>query len=196
MPIRLLLCCLFALPAVVAADAGEGQFMGYELGAEYPAPPPDVGVTTTGNLLIAAENPIKPDDIVQVNLIATPESRTIGYIIAASWYATEGEAREVARRYVELLRAKYADWTLGREEMDASLRIVEVNFDKAPYNLQLRLDRDEQDGRSMWRFSMSLGWQRDSEEWRAWQSKATAEHSGAKATEREQLLKESDIRGL
>ena len=91
MPIRLLLCCLFAFPAVVVADANEGQFMGYELGTEYPALPRDVEVTTVGNLLIEAENPTKPADIAQVSLVATPETRTIGYIIAASWYATEGD---------------------------------------------------------------------------------------------------------
>ena len=196
MPIRLLLCCLFALPADVVADASEGQFMGYELGTQYPALPQDVEVTTTGNLLIVAENPTKPADIVQVSLVATPESRTIGYIVAASWYTTEGEAREVGRRYVELLRAKYPDWDFGRERMDSSLRIVEVNLDKVPYNLQLSLVRDEYDSRSMWRISMGLGWRRETEEWNAWQDQAATEQVGARATEHEQLLKESDIRGL
>ena len=196
MPIRLLLCCLFAFPTVVVADASEGQFMGYELGTAYPALPRDVEVTTVGNLLIEAENPTKPADIAQVSLVATPETRTIGYIIAASWYGTEGEAREVGRRYVELLRAKYPDWDFGREMMDASLRIVEVNFDRAPYNLQLRLVRDEHDGRNMWRISMGLGWQRESEELHAWQSKAATEQVVAKATEYEKLMKESDVRGL
>jgi hypothetical protein len=196
MPIRLLLCCLVALPTVVVADASEGQFMGYELGTKYPAPPQNVEVTTTGNLLIAAENPTKPADIVQVSLIATPQSRTIGYIIAANWYATEAEAREVGRHYAELLRAKYPDWELGRELMDASFRIVEANFDKAPYSIQLRLVRDEYDGRSMWRFSMGLGWHRESNEWRAWQNQANTEHAAAMSAEREQLMKESDIRGL
>jgi hypothetical protein len=196
MPIRLLLCCLFALSTDVVADASDGQFMGYELGTEYPALPQDVEVTTTGNLLIAAENPTKPADIVQVSLIVTPESRTIGYIVAASWYATEGEAREVGRRYLELLRAKYPDWDFGRERMDANLRIVEVNFDKAPYNLQLGLARDEYEGRSMWRMSMGLGWHRETKEWQAWQNQAATEHAAARATEHGQLLKESDIRGL
>ncbi len=196
MPIRLLLCCLFALPADVVADASEGQFMGYELGTQYPALPQDVEVTTTGNLLIVAENPTKPADIVRVSLVATPESRTIGYIVAASWFTTEGEAREVGRRYVELLRAKYPDWDFGRERMDSSLRIVEVNFDKAPYNLQLSLVRDEYGGRSMWRISMGLGWHRETEEWHAWQNQAAIEQVAARATEHEQLLQESDIRGL
>jgi len=170
--------------------------MGYQLGTRYPAPGSNVEVMTTGNLLIAAENPTKPADIAQVSLIATPESRTIGGIIAASWYATEAEAREVARRYAELLRAKYGDWALGREVMDASSRVVEVNFDKAPHSLQLRLVRDEHDGGDMWRFSMSLGWTGESNEWRAWQDMAATEHASAKATERERLLNEADIRGL
>jgi hypothetical protein len=180
----------------VFADAGQGQFMGYELGQRYPARAAKVEVMTTGNLLIAADNPVKPDDIAEVILIATPESQTIGGIIAASWYATESEARVVARRYVELLRAKYADWALGREVMDASSQIVEVNLDKAPHNLQLRLVRDERDGRDMWRFSMGLHWNGTSNEWRAWQGVAATEHASAKAAERERLLKEADIRGL
>ena len=196
MPIRLFLCCLFALPTVAIADANDGQFMGYELGTEYPTPPREIEITTAGNLLIEAENPTKPSNIVQVNLVATPESQTIGYIIASSWYASEGEAREVGRRYVELLRAKYSDWDFGREMMDASLRIVELNFDKAPYNLQLSLRRDEYDGRSMWRFSMGLGWHRESKEWHAWQNRAATEQAAGKTTEHEQLMKDSDIRGL
>jgi len=196
MPIRLLLCCLFAIPTIVFADASVGQFMGYELGKIYPELPQGVEVTTAGNLLIAAENPTKPADIDHVSLIVTPESRTIGYIVAASWYPTESEAREFGRRYAELLRAKYPDWDFGRELMDASLRIVEVNFDKAPYNLQLSLVRDEHDGRSMWRISMGLGWHKETSEWDAWHSQAATEHSAARATESEQILKDADIRGL
>jgi hypothetical protein len=196
MPVKLLLCCLFALPTTVVADASDGQFMGYELGTKYPVLPQDVELTTTGNLLIAAENPTKPADIVQVNLIVTPVSGTIGYIVAASWYETEAEAREFGRRYVELLRAMYPDWDFGREFMDASLRIVEVNFDKAPHILQLRLVRDEYDGRSMWRISMGLGWHKETTQWQAWQEQAATEQDAARATEHDQLLKDSDIRGL
>jgi hypothetical protein len=48
----------------------------------------------------------------------------------------------------------------------------------------------------MWRISMGLGWQRESEELHAWQKKAATEQVVAKATEYEQLMKESDVRGL
>jgi len=196
MPVRLLLCCLFALPTYAVADAGDGQFMGFELGTRYPVLPQEVTITTTGNLLIEAENPTKPDDITQVGLIVTAESRTIGYIVAASWFDTEGEARDFGRRYFGLLRAKYPDWDFGREVMDASMRIVEVNLDKAPYNLRVSLVLDEYDGRDMWRFSMGLGWHGETREWQAWQNQAATEHAAARTTENEQLLKKSDIRGL
>ena len=196
MPTRLLLCCVLALPTLAISDANDGQFMGYELGEKYPTSPREVEVTTAGNLLIVADNPTKPSDIAQVSLVATPESQTIGYIIAAGWYATENEAREVGRRYVELLRAKYPDWDFGRELMDASYRIIEVNFDKPPHNLQLSLRRDEYDGRNMWRISMGLGWQRESKEWHAWRNQAATEQIATRATEHEKLLNESDVRGL
>jgi hypothetical protein len=196
MPIRLLLCCLFALPTVAIADAGEGQFMGYELGTKYPASPQEAGLTTTGNLLITAENPTKPADINQVSLIATPESRTIGYIIAASWFATEDEARDFGIRYIELLRAIYPAWDFGQEKMDENFDIVEVNLSQAPHNIKLSLARDERDGRSMWRISMGLGWDGESQEWNAWQDQAATEHIATRASEHEQLMKKSDIRGL
>jgi len=193
---RSMLFGLLALPAVVFADASDGQFMGYELGTDYATTPKQIERTTTGDVVIVAEDPFKPADIQQVKLFATAESRTIGYISAASWYATESEAREVGRRYAQLLRVKYPDWEFGRETMDASSRIVEVNFDKAPYTLQLRLVRDEHEGSTMWRFSMGLGWQPGTKEWRAWQDISTAQQSAAMATEREQILENSDVRGL
>jgi hypothetical protein len=196
MPGNFMLLCLLALPVVAFADASDGQFMGYKLGARYPATPEGSERTATGNLLIVAENPVKPADIMQVTLVATPESRTISYIDAASWYATEGEAREVGRRYVELLRAKYPDWRFGQEVLDANLRIVEVNFDKSPYNLRLRLMDDEHENRKMWRFSMSLSWQMNSREWLAWQNLSATQQAVVKATESEQLLKDSDVQGL
>ena len=196
MPLQLFLFCFLVLPAVVFADANDGQFMGYELGADYPATPQVSESTTTGNLLIVAEDPVKPAAIEQVSLVATPVSRTIGFIDAASWFATEEEAREMGRHYIELLRAKYPDWQFGREVMDANMRIVEVNLDKAPYTLQMRLVRDAHKGRDMWRFSMSLGWQIHSQLWLAWKNMSATQQAEQKTAEREQLLKDSDVRGL
>jgi hypothetical protein len=170
--------------------------MGYELGTNYATTPKHIERTTLGDVVIVADDPLKPADIQEVKLFATAVSRTIGYISAASWYATESEAREVARHYAELLRVKYPDWEFGREAMDASSRIVEVNFDKAPYNLRLRLVRDEHEGSNMWRFSMGLGWQPNTDEWQAWQDISTTQRSAAVATEREQILENADVRGL
>jgi hypothetical protein len=196
MPIKHLLYGLILLPIVVIADAGDGQFMGYELGTSYPSAPKDSEVTTTGNLLIVAENPVKPGNINEVRLVTTPGTRTIGYIAGMSWYDTESEAREVARRYVELLRAKYPDWEFGREMMDARMKIVGVNFDMPPHNIQLRLDRDGDAPGKEWRFSMGLGWITDSKELRAWQEKASSERRSLRTLEQQKLMDESDMSGL
>lgn len=196
MLIRFFLCCLFAFPAVVVADAGDGQFMGYELGEKYPASPQEQEFTTTGNLLITAENPTKPADIVQVSVIATPKTRTIGYIIAASWFNSEREARDFATRYGELLRAKYPDWSFGQEKMDENFDVVEVNFNKAPHNIKLSLARDENVGLGMWRISLGLGWTSGSEEQGVWQAQASSEHAAAKTSDNKRLMDNSDMRGL
>ena len=180
MPRRFLLLCLLAVPALALPDANDGRFMGYQLGETYPAVPKTSEITTSGNLLIVAEDPVKPDGIDEVSLIATPETRTIGYIAATSWHDTEEAARANGRRYAEALRKIYPDWDFGRELMDARLRIVEVNFDKAPHNLQLRLVRDQHQGRDMWRFSMGLGWQTDSPNLREWQTQAASERNGCR----------------
>ena len=191
-----LLLCLLALPAVALADANNGQFMGYELGKTYAESPQAGERTSTGNLLIRAEHPVKPDGVEEVSLVVTSVTRTIAYISAASWFASEAEARAGARRYIELLRAKYPDWSFGGELMDATMRIVEVNLDKAPYKLTLRLGRELRDGHDMWRFSMGLGWQPNSSEWLAWQELAETEQATQLAIERKQILEDSDARGL
>ena len=193
---RLLLCCVLAVPTVTFADANEGQFMGFKLGDSYPKAPRHSEIATSGNLLIVAEEPVKPASIDEVRLVATPQSKTIGYIAATSWHDTEEEARVDGRRYAEALRTLYPDWDFGREIMDARLRIVEVNLDKSPYHLQLRLDRDQHEGRDMWRFTMGLGWAEGSREWQAWQDQAAGERATAQSTDAERLADHPDFRGL
>lgn len=194
---RCALILLLAIPGVVLADAGNGDFMGYQLGDQYqPGPDTRQQTSTTGNLLISAEQPIKPGDIAQVTLLATAETLTIGYIGASQWFATEVEAREMGRRYFELLHAKYPDWPYGWEVMDARMNVVEVNFNSAPYNLRLRLTEDQHEGEQMWRFSMTLGWLPGSPEEEAWRNQAVDEQIAEKLDTRQELLKKSDVRGL
>ena len=68
--------------------------------------------------------------------------------------------------------------------------------DKVPYNLKLRLALETHEGRDMWRFSMGLGWQPESKGWQAWQDMSEAEQIAKNRAEREQLLEDSDVRGL
>jgi hypothetical protein len=197
MLIRFVLMLFVALPSVVLADASNGDFMGYQLGDQYQRGADTRQQTsTTGNLLISAEQPVKPGDIAEVTLLATAETLTIGYIGASQWFATEAEAREMGRQYFELLHAKYPDWPYGWEVMDAQLNIVEVNFNSAPYNLRLRLTEDQREGEKMWRFSMTLGWLPGSSEELAWRDLAVDEQIAEKLDTRQELLKKSDVRGL
>lgn len=197
MLIRSVVILLLAMSANALADARTGSFMGYQLGARYqPGPNTSQQLTATGNLIVDAERPVKPADVAVVTLLTTPETLTIGAIAASQWFATEEEAREFARRYFRLLRAKYPGWPYGWEVMDARLNIVEVNFNEAPYNLRLQLTEDLHESKNMWRFSMTLGWLPDSSQARAWRNRSADEQVGVKKGADQQLLDGSDLRGL
>ena len=196
MSLRMLLPCFLLFSSGVLADAADGQFMGYQLGERYAGPASQQVLTTTGNLLVTADKPVKPDDIAEVALLATRETLTIGFISASQWFATEDEAREFGRRYFELLRAKYPDWPYGWEVMDAELNVIEVNLNNDPHNLRLSLAKDTHQGEPMWRFSMTLGWLPDSPEESKWRELSLEEQVAAKLGNRQQLLEDSDTRGL
>jgi hypothetical protein len=197
MLIRFILILLVSVPSAVMADASKGEFMGYQLGGDYKrTPATQVQTATNGNLIIKADSPVKPDDITDVSLIATAESLTIGYINAASWFETELEAREFGKRYVELLRAKYPSWSFGRERMNSQMRIIEVNFDGLPYNLQMRLSEGKQNGKAMWRLSMTLGWLFDAKEAQAWRNMSLTQQLAAQEDGRKKKLENADTRGL
>jgi hypothetical protein len=197
MAVRFILTLIITVPGFVMADAGKGEFMGYQLGKNYPrSEHTQQQQTASGNLIITAEDPVKPENIAEVSLLTTAESLTIGFIAASQWFETEVEAREFARLYVELLRARYPDWDFGRERMDNDLRIVEVNLDERPYNLRLQLTEDKRHEQDMWRFSMTLGWMPEAQPARAWRNMSRNEHLAMREGGREQILEDADLRGL
>jgi hypothetical protein len=197
MPILITLILLVAMPGVVLADASQGEFMGYLLGSDYqPRENTRRRTTTSGNLIVIAESPIKPQDIAEVSLLVTAETLTIGYIAASQWFRTENEAREFGKKYADLLRAKYPNWQFGRERMDNDMRIVEVNFDHSPYNLRMLLNENQRNGENLWRISMTLGWLPDTEAAQEWRSLARGQHATAQEAGRRKLLESADLRGL
>ncbi len=197
MLMRFALILFLTMSANALADARTGDFMGYKLGGKYQrSANTEQQVTTTGNLIVIAEQPVKPADIAEVALLTTPETLTIGNIAASQWFLTEEEARSFGRRYFELLRAKYPDWPFGWEVMDAQMNIVEVDFNGAPYNLRLRLTPDLHDGKNLWRFSMTLGWSPESSQAQAWRDVSAREQIAVRNDAGQQLLKQSDLRGL
>jgi hypothetical protein len=197
---RIILMLLIVMPGTVMADAGVGQFMGYQLGSNYQRTAnTQARATANGNLSITAEQPIKPVNVGDVTLIVTAETLTIGYINALTWFDSEAEAREFGRQYIKLLRAKYPDWAFGRERLDANMKVVEVNLDKQPHNLQMRLTegrRDGKDGRTMWRISMTLTWLPGAKEAQAWGNMSHTQQLAAQQEDRKALLDKADTRGL
>ena len=185
MALRIFLMIFFGMPSVVMADAAVGQFMGYQLGSDYQRSQNTRAETTfTGNLNIAAENPIKPANVDEVTLTATAETLTIGYINALSWFDTEAEARDFGRKYFKLLRAKYPDWACCRDAMDANMQVVEVNLDKEPHNLRIRLTEGRRDGKTMWRISMTLTWLPGTKEAETWRNLSHAQRMAAQKEKR------------
>ena len=197
MPVRIILMLFIAMPGVVMADAANGQFMGYQLGSNYQrSANTQAQPTASGNLRITAENPVKPANVGDVALIATAETLTIGYINALTWFDTETEAREFGRQYIKLLRAKYPDWAFGREQLDANMKLVEVNLDKPPHNLRMRLAEGRRDGKTMWRISMALMWLPGTKEAKAWNDMSSTQQTTALQENRKVLLDQADMRGL
>ena len=76
------------------------------------------------------------------------------------------------------------------------LRIIEVNFDNAPHNLRLRLSQGMHEGERKWRFSMTLGWLDDAAQEVAWRDLSINEQVAGQKNSSEQLLEDSDLRGL
>ena len=76
------------------------------------------------------------------------------------------------------------------------MRAVEVNLDKPPYNLQMRLTRGDLSGKTGWRISMTLRWLPDTEEAQTWRRLSHTEQAAVQQKDRELLLDQGDTRGL
>ena len=193
----LYICAILWWPGAVLADAGAGQFMGYELGTRYPqGPATDARLTTTGNKVITAAAPVKPDSIAEVSLLATRKTETIGSISASQWFTTERAARESGRNFFQLLRAKYPDWAYGWEVMDAQMQVIAVSMRKPPYELRLNISEDNKRAEQPWHFSITLGWVALSEPDNDWRAQASQEVISLQEKQEKQILKEADVRGL
>ncbi len=195
--LRLFLFVMLCIPGLALADANSGEFMGYRLGDAYNAgPATEKRVTTTGNLVITAEQPVKPDNIEQVSLLTTRKSMTVGSISASQWFATEAEARMTGKRYFELLRSKYPDWDYGWEVMNAHMKVTQLSLRNPPYELRMKLSQDNQNSDRPWHFSMSLFWIDLSKSDRAWRETSSRELIRLQQKEQKKLLDEADSRGL
>lgn len=188
------------LSSGAAADANNGEFMGYRLNDRYPLTANTrSGPSLSGNLLLIAEDPVSPADIGEVRLTTTVASCTIGFIEASQTFATEAEAREFAKKYYNLLHAKYPNWSIdaGRIQIsETTLMPTALNMDRWPYTIRMKLAETEADDDRPFRVSLTLRYLFDSPERKAWNSLARAEQDARRQSSQEQLLEDADTRGL
>jgi hypothetical protein len=187
-------------PATVIADANDGEFMGYRLNDRYAmTDQTQKGSSLSGNLVVIAENPVMPADMSEVRLTTTLESHTIGFIEASQNFADEATAREFARKYYNLLHAKYPDWRIdtGRIQLnEKTLMPTALNMDRWPYTIRMKLtESDVQDGKPF-RVSLTLRYLFDTPERKAWNELARAEQSQQHQADQEKLIENADTRGL
>ncbi|MGI9344373.1 MAG: hypothetical protein ACR2QV_16190 [Gammaproteobacteria bacterium] len=187
-------------PLPVAADASAGEFMGYKLNNHYPMKSDtQFSPSLSGNLLIVADQPVMPADMEEVRVTATVTSHTIGFIEAAREFTSEDEARGFAKKYFNLLRAKYPDWSVDAERIqlnEQTLRPTALNMDKWPYTIRMKLAPAETAERASYRVTLTLRYLFDTPERQAWDELARTEQSEAQQYGRGRKLEDADTRGL
>lgn len=191
-------CVMLADPAT--ADANDGEFMGYKLNQQYPMTArTQSGPSFSGNLVLVAENAVTPADIGEVRLTTTVESHTIGFIEASQSFSTDAEARAFAKKYYELLHAKYPDWRIdaGRIELnEKTLMPTALNMDKWPYTIRMKTEQTDATDWRPFRVSLTLRYLFDSPERQAWNQLAIDEQGQRQDLSKEQMLEKADTRGL
>jgi len=195
-------CAILAgpAPAVADGDANDGKFMGYQLNQQYQmTEDSQSGPSLSGNLLIIAERPVMPDDMGEVRLTTTLESLVIGFIEASQNFATDNEARAFARRYYNLLHAKYPEWRIdtGRIQLnETTLMPTALNMDRWPYTIRMKIAQTDANDGLPFRVSLTLRYLFDSPERKAWNELARFEQGEQRQSTQEQLLEGADTRGL
>jgi len=197
------LCCSGAAvvgSAPAAADANDGEFMGYRLNQRYKMTDRTrFGPSLGGNLLIVAERPVMPEDMGEVRLTTTLESHVIGFIEASQNFATDRDAREFARKYYKLLHAKYPEWQIdaGTIQLDeTTLMPSALNMERWPYTIRIKIAQTDANDGPPFRVSLTLRYLFDSAERRAWNDLARFEQGEQRQSSQEQLLEGTDARGL
>ncbi|NND35811.1 MAG: hypothetical protein HKN81_01640 [Gammaproteobacteria bacterium] len=140
-----------------------------------------------------------PADMGMVRVTTTLETHTIGFIEASQDFADENAAREFARKYYNLLHAKYPDWRIdtGKIQLnEKTLMPTALNMDRWPHTIRIKLtETDAQDGRPF-RVSLTLRYLFDSPERTAWNKLARAEQSEQQQAAQDKLFENADTRGL
>ena len=163
-------------PATVIADAGRGELGGYRLGNEYPLNADTKFQTAAdGSLKITSQAPVKPDDIQQVYVYATPATHTIGKIVYHRHFTDLAAAEALATDYQVRLEAIYSGW----ERLKAPIPMGKAGgamlsrLRQGPYAL-IVFYRGTQDGAEL---AVELEYESASPARKAWKAQLKAETS-------------------
>jgi len=107
----LILISLISYGASALADAGAGEYLGYNLGDKFTVPRGAVGKDhITGAMIYVVAPKRQPHHIDAVSLYVSPKSSMIGSIFG-EWYFSNARAAEVfADRYMSSLEKRYSNW--------------------------------------------------------------------------------------
>jgi len=123
------------------ADANGGDLFGYTLGDRYREA--DNKPRDDGRLvLIATQNPLKPDAIEKVYVLTTPLSRSIGKIAGETWFASGEDAIVAYERFRSILRNKYSHW---ESEEQSEMHFQGVRFSSGDYVLSVQASGPHRD---------------------------------------------------
>ena len=175
------------------ADANDGEFFGFELGARY---------LETDNrqhdderlVLVATKDPVKPDSIDSVYVLVTPVSRSIGKIAGEAWFQSGEDAIVAYERFRSFLRNKYENWD-SEEQSDVNRQVSQ--FTNGDYVLVLQVTGPHRTGTASavdkpFQLVLTLAYAAGSRKANEFETMAAAEiREAANAN-----LAEKDIRGL
>ncbi len=99
---------LLTSPAT-AGDAYDGELFGYKLGDKYPLTDATQGhFTIWANAEIITEHPEKPDEMKEVQIVASVMTFTIANIYSVTEFDTKKEAEAFIKKYKDLLDTRYS----------------------------------------------------------------------------------------
>ena len=131
--VLMLLFLLFALSKAYA-DANDGEYLGYRLGAEFEPPrKAESRQHITGARIFDQAPGTHPHHMDTITLYVSPTSSIIGSILGEWYFARQRAAAVFADRYLAQLAEKYPHWKLSGRSLSNGSYQLWVEVEQRPY---------------------------------------------------------------